>query len=221
MSGIRGFALSELGAYEQAERVLGDALAMAERLGLATVAAGARSNLGMVCLHLGRIDDAEVNERAAIAAFESHDQRQEGGSRVYLAMILRDAGKLELAESEARHASSTLLETAPALRPFAGAVLATILLAGGRARDALDTTREAMRWFDVGGRLEEGDALLRLTLARALVAVGDRPAAREVIVEAHHRLVERANAIREPVLRETFLERVPEHAMTSKLAAEW
>jgi tetratricopeptide (TPR) repeat protein len=220
MAGIRGFALSELGAYADAERVLGEALAMAERLGLAAVAAGARSNLGVVFLQLGRVDEAEAIERDAIVAFASHDQRQEGGSRVYLAMILRDKGDLDLAEREARHALE-LLEAAPALRPLAGAVLATILLALGRTGEALETTREAMQWLDAGGNVEEGDALLRLTLARALVAVGDRAGAHDVITEARARLLARADTIDKPPLRKTFLENVPQHAMTMKLAAEW
>ncbi len=220
MAGIRGFALSELGAYREAEKVLGEALVMAERLGLAAVAAGARSNLGIVFLQLGRTDEAEAIERAAIAAHESHDRRQEGGSRVYLAMILRDKGDLALAEEEARHAL-VLLDAAPALRPFAGAVLGTVLLAVGRSREALEITREAMRWFDAGGNVEEGDALLRLTLARGLVAVGDRTGASRVIAQARDRLLARAATIERPELKKTFLENVPQHAMTMKLAAEW
>ncbi len=220
MLGIRGFALSELGAYEQAEGVLREALTMAERLGLATVAAGARSNLGIVFLQLGRTDEAEAIERAAIAALESHDRRQEGGSRVYLAMILRDKGDLVLAEREARRALE-LLEAAPALRPLAAAVLGTILLATSRAEEALETTRDAMRWLDAGGNAEEGDALLRLTLARALLATGDRPNAQAVIADARDRLLVRSGTIDEQALRKTFLENVPHHAMTMKLAAEW
>jgi tetratricopeptide (TPR) repeat protein len=220
MCGIRGFALSELGAYEEAERVLVEALTMAERLGLSTVAAVARSNLGMVYLHLGRHEEAETIERAALAEVESRDRRHEGGSRAYLAMILRDAGNLELAEREARQAVA-LLESAPALRPLGGATLASILLASGRAEEALVQAREAMRWLDAGGNIEEGDALLRLTLARALVASGDRDAARSVIADAQSRLIARADAIANPMLRKSFLGRVPEHAMTATLAAEW
>jgi eukaryotic-like serine/threonine-protein kinase len=78
-----------------------------------------------------------------------------------------------------------------------------------------------MRWFDAGGNVEEGDALLRLTLARALVAVGDRTGARTVIAHARDQLLARAATIDRPELRRTFLENVPQHAMTVKLAAEW
>ena len=216
MTGIRGFALSELGAYEDAERVLCEALDAAERLGLATVAAGARSNLGVVFLRRGRHDEAEAIERAAIRELEARDRRNEGGSRAYLAMILRERGLLEEAEAEARRAVA-LLDAALALRPLAGAVLATILLAGGRAREALDTTRDALKWLESGGNVEEGDALLRVTAAQAMFATGDRSRARHVLDAARVRLIARADTIRRPELRRSFLEKVPEHALTLAL----
>jgi tetratricopeptide (TPR) repeat protein len=220
MAGIRGFALSELGAYEDAERALRDVLVSAERLGLPTVISNARSNLGVVLLRLGRAADAESVERSAIASIESSDRRHEGAARVYLAMILRDGGTFDEAEREAR-IGLELLAAAPALRPVACATLATILLARGHAPEALEVAREAMRWFDAGGNLEEGDALVRLTYARALFASGDRANARQAIAEAHGRLLMRAHTIEDARLRKTFLENVPEHATTIDLAAQW
>jgi tetratricopeptide (TPR) repeat protein len=220
MAGVRGFALSELGAYEDAERALRDVLAAAERLGLSTVAANARSNLGVVLLRLGRASEAESVERAAIASVESNDQRHEGAARVYLAMILRDGGSFDEAEREAR-LGLELLASAPALRPIASATLATILLATGRAQEALEVVRDAMRWIDAGGNLEEGDALVRLTFARALFATGDRASARDLIARAHERLRSRAETIEEARFRKTFMENVPDHAMTIDLAARW
>ncbi len=220
MNGIRGFALSELGAYDEAEAALRGALATAERLGLATVAATARSNLGMVWARLGRSREAEGAVRAAISVFESSDRRHEGGSRAYLALVLRDAGALDDAEREARR-SLACLEGALALKPLAGAVLASVLLAAGRAEDALVAARDAMRWPDAGGNVEEGDALLRLTLARALFATGDAPEARRVLGVARDRLLRRAHTIEAPELRRSYLTRVPEHATTFELALAW
>jgi len=221
MAGIRGFGLSELGAYREAEKVLMEALQMAERLGLSSVAVPARANLGVVNLHLGRLEEAEAFARAAIDGdTEAQDRRIAGGSRAYLAMILRDAGRLDEAEAEARQALE-LLEAAPQMRPLAGAVLATILLALGRAQEALVATREAMRPVEAGVNLEEGDPLLRLTFARALFAAGDRATAKVVLGEARDRLLARADTIQKPELRRTFLEDVPHHAMTLKIAVEW
>ena len=219
MSGIRGFALSELGAYEEADGVLRATLVTAERLGLPTVAASARSNLGMVCLRLGRASEAETEARAAIRAFEASDRRHEGGSRAYLALVLREAGALDQAENEARRALG-LLDAALALKPLAGAVLASILLASGsRANEALDVARDAMRWPESGGRIEEGESLLRLTLVRALFANGRAEDARAALAVARARIMERAATIRRPDLRQKFLASVPEHATTLELAA--
>ncbi len=220
MTGVRGFALSELGAYRRAETVLLEALATAERLGLATVAATARANLAVVYLHLGRHREAEATVRAAIQAVVSSDRRHEGASRAYLAMILRDAGRLDEAEREARR-GLVLLEAALALRPLAGAVLATVLLAGGRVEEALAVAQSAMREADESVNVEEGDALLRLTLARSLFATGHRDEARSVIHAARDRLLARARTITLPELRRTFLGNVPEHAKTLELAVEW
>jgi len=216
----RGFSLSEMGAYREARPLMEQALAMADRLGLALVAASARSNLGIVHLRLSNLMEAERFERAAVAAFASRDRRQEGGARVYLATILREAGNLAAAESEARVALE-LLEAAPPLRPSAGAVLATILLAMDRVAEALDVARDATRWAEAGGKLEEGDALVRLTYARALHASGDRGAALQRILDARDRLRERAATISNAAWKRTFLENIPEHATTFELAARW
>ncbi len=220
MSGIRGFALSELGAYAEAEGVLRATLVTAERLGLPTVAATARSNLGMVCLRLGRAEEAEAEERAAIHAFEASDRRHEGGARSYLALVLREAGALDDAEKEARRAL-VLLDAALALKPLAGAVLASILLAAGRAHEALDVVRDAMRWPEAGNRIEEGESLLRLTLARALLATGHGEEARAAFSSARDRIALRANTIQRADLRQTYLAGVPEHATTLELAASF
>jgi tetratricopeptide (TPR) repeat protein len=220
MTGIRGFALSELGAFDEAEPVLREAMAMGTRLGLATVVAAADSNLGVVLWRLGRLGEAEARERAAVAAFREQDRRQEGGSRVYLAQILAASGALAEAEAEVRRGVA-LLETAPALRPLAVAVLADILLRSGRAPEALETARDAMEWLESAGKLEEGEALVRLSYARALDAVGDRASAVRTVAEARRRLLERADSIPRPEWRRAFLENVPEHAFTLALAQEW
>ena len=216
----RGFSLSELGAYREARPILEQALAMAERLGLAMVAASARSNLGMVHFRLGDAVEAERIERAAIAAFHARDRRQEGNARVYLASILLGAGDLAGAESEARSALE-LLEAAPPLRPAAGATLACVLLAKDRAAEALEGARDATRWAEAGGNLEEGDALVRLTYARALDAMGDRAGAVARIADARDRLRARAATISNDAWKQTFLENVPEHTLTFELASRW
>jgi len=112
-----------------------------------------------------------------------------------------------------------VIRAALALKPLAGAVLASILLAGSRANEALEVAREAMRWPESGGRIEEGESLLRLTLVRALFANGHAEEARAALAVARARIMERAATIRRPDLRQKYLASVPEHATTLELAA--
>ena len=112
-----------------------------------------------------------------------------------------------------------LLEASPASRAMALAVLAKCLLAQGRATEALASARAAIDLVALGG-VEEGEALARLALARALHALG-KPEALGVIAEARDAILRRAGDIVDPALRRSFLERVPENATTLALATEW
>jgi hypothetical protein len=78
-----------------------------------------------------------------------------------------------------------------------------------------------MRIFrDVGGVLE-GESFLRLVYAEAHHAVGDLEGAKRAIIEARERLFARAEGIKNPAWRKTFLERVRENVRTLARAGEW
>jgi hypothetical protein len=95
-----------------------------------------------------------------------------------------------------------------------------VLLRRGAAEGALAAAREAIDLLDTLGTLEEGEALVRLVYAEALHASTDRRAA-SAILDARDHLLDRAAKIRDPLLRRSFLERVPENARTVALAREW
>ena len=59
---------AQLGAFPEAEEALRRALVSAERMGLATVAALARHNLGGVLAALGRLEEARAAEEHAIVS---------------------------------------------------------------------------------------------------------------------------------------------------------
>ena len=216
-----GHASMELGAYGEAERTLREALATAERLGLTTVAAAAKHNLGLTLMRQGAIEAGRAAEVEAVEAFHAQgDRRLEGASRMYLAMILARAERLEEAEREALLAVE-LVASLRSLRAAALAVLAAVRLASGRAKGALAAAEEAMQGLEQLGGLEEGDALSRLVHAEALHATGDIPAARAALAAACERLLVRANQIGDPIRRASFLENVPENARTLVLAEAW
>ncbi len=215
-----GYAHLELGAFAEAERALRDSVVQAGALGLGIVQANAQHNLGMALGRLGRIDEAIVVEAEAERAFhEQGDRRLEAGSRMYLAVLRALGGDLAGAERDARAVIAMAAPSIPGVHGHALAVLADVLLAAGRADEASAAAAEAMTSVD-SGALEAGEALARVTFAEARLALGDVEGARSAIALARDRLLEKAEKIRDPELRESFLRNVPEHARILAHAAE-
>ena len=216
-----GYASLGLGDHDDAEAKLRDALASAQRMGLANVVAYSKNNLGLTLARKGAIDDARRIETEAIASFAAQgDGRLEHSSRVYLAQILRLGGDLLGAEREAT-AAIEFFRVATPLRAFALAVLAEVALAAGDMPRAYTAAIEARELLQELGHLEEGEALVRVVHAEALRARGDMEGSRAAIEEARRELLQRAEKIKDETRRRSFLERVPENARTLSLAATW
>ncbi len=214
-----GYAHLQLGAYADAERTLRAALIEADRLGLSGVSPSAQENLGMALAGQERWDEARIVAVAAVEAFRAQGNRHmEAGALIYLALMLAMSGDLESAEREARAALA--VDPPPPIRAHALATLAEVLVRRGDAAGALAAAREAIDLLDTLGALEEGEALVRLVHAEALHASTDRRAA-SAILDARDHLVDRAAKIRDPILRRSFLERIPENARTMECAREW
>ncbi|MCC6552549.1 MAG: hypothetical protein IT372_05930, partial [Polyangiaceae bacterium] len=243
-----GNGFMQIGAYEDAERALRDALAAAARLNLSVVAVVARHNLGFALAGRGAVDEALPLERQAAAdALAQGDRRLQAATHLYLAMILTAAGstsgapgRLPLPSApnpalrpeagapswfeEAERAARTALERAGEMRPvaaYAQAALARALLAQGRAGEAMAAAGEGMRLLEELGRIEGGESLVRLAYAECLFAAGARERARDAIRAAREQLLRRAARIAEPAFRQRFLERIRENARTLALAREW
>ncbi|AUX42613.1 protein kinase [Sorangium cellulosum] len=220
-----GHLCNELGAYAEAAVLLRAALSDAERLALANTVAHAKENLGRSLLHLGALDEARALEMEARRHFVAAGQRRlEGGTYIYLAEALRLAGDLAGAEAEARRACE-LLGDIPPLVPCVLATLANVLLAQGRAAEALEGAARAAGLASAAvaslGHLETGESLVYLVHAEALAANGDGARARAAIGLARDRLLERAAKITNRAWRASFLENVPENARTLALARAW
>jgi serine/threonine protein kinase/tetratricopeptide (TPR) repeat protein len=214
-------ACIELGAYADAERALGDALASAERMGLSSVMATGWHHMGML---LARRDDtatAILREEAAAQAFETQgDRRMEGAARLYRALFLSMGAQLEQAEQETLAAIDAFGLTPPH-RAYALAVLGRIRLDRGAPREGEPVAREAIEILEQLGGIETGESYVRLTFAEILAATGDEEAAREAIATARVRILERAATIHDPAWKESFLERISENARTLELARQW
>ena len=214
-------ACIELGAYQDAERALGDALSSAERMGLSGVTASSWHHMGMLLARLGDTAAAVQREDAAIEAFVAQgDRRMEGAARLYRALFLSMDAQLDRAEEETLAAIDAFGLTPP-LRAYALAVLGRIRLTGEKPDGAAPAAREAMDVLDALGGVEAGESYVRLTFAEALDANGDHEAACEAIATARVRILERAAMIHDPAWKESFLERVGENARTLELARQW
>jgi eukaryotic-like serine/threonine-protein kinase len=216
-----GVTLGELGVLEQAEEHLRRALATAERLDLQYVIAGVLMNLALLLTHQARLYEARTcAERALNLARKQGDRRFEGAALLSLAMIAHSDLDSARAKTLAGEAVEALQQVPPAL-PLALSVLSRALLGSGRVAEALDNARSANVLLEALGRVEDGEASVRLVYAEALAAAGRWEEARQVLDRAVNRLEERAAAISKPEWRASFLSRLPDHARTVALRAEW
>jgi tetratricopeptide (TPR) repeat protein len=220
--GRLGYALMEIGDYAAADRRLTDVITASDRMGLGNVAATARHNLGLTLARLGRFDEARAHERAAVAAFRaSGNRRMEGASLEYLALIELDAGD-PAAAIEAARGACAVAEAEPILPLNLSESLAILgqgLLAAGRPHEALAVARRALEMLEGLGGIDDGEAIIRLTWAEALIATGDTDGGRAAIGAARERLLQRAARIPDEAMRAAFLQRVPENRRTLELAA--
>jgi tetratricopeptide (TPR) repeat protein len=213
-----GNAYMQLGAFSRAERVLRQALTVAEPMRLSFIAP-VRANLGFALARLGHLSEALAIETDAVQrCVEQGYRRFEAAARIYLAEILSLHGELVAAEAQAHQAEGCSPGT-PAIRAHALATLGGILLRRGEAAEALVKAREAMEILESLEGVEEGEALIRLVYILALESTGDRAEAEVRILQAQERLEVRSQRISDPRWKRSFLEHVPENAATMALSA--
>jgi tetratricopeptide (TPR) repeat protein len=213
-----GMNLWFLGALAQAKRELVSVASADDEIG---VVVRSHSLIGVLS-DQGALEEAhELSDQLVKSAAARRHRMDEGRGRWALGEVLRREGHLAAAEREAR-AALELLATVPLDQIAATATLAAILLAEGRAGDALSAARGAMeQCASIRACGFFRGAFLRLVHAEALFAAGEREAARGAIKEGRARLFANADKIREPALRQSFLEDVPENARTLELARGW
>jgi tetratricopeptide (TPR) repeat protein len=217
---FHGSALIELGAFEEAERSLKGTLATSDRMGLGPTIPLAMQYLGHALAWQGRLDEALAIETEALAMSAARrNDRLVGGGHIYLARIRALAGDPSGALREAR-AAADLLAPYPPLRARALALLSLTHRALGAPAEALAAAREALSVLDPLGAMDEGESLIRLAHAEALMACGHAAEARAALETARDRVLARAALIEEAPYRRSFLERVPDNARTLELARE-
>jgi tetratricopeptide (TPR) repeat protein len=212
---------NRLGAYEDAERALRAALEMTRRVGNKIAEAFALANLGYALWHLGRHSEAlDVLDHADALAEEVGHRYLAIAVRVYRARALLAAGRAEDSAREAETAADEARRAEiPALSAAALTAAADAWLSRGDAAMALGLSGRALSIRDDLGALEEAEAEVFLTHARALADSGRRDEALLVARRGSARLEELAGKIRDPELRRRFFEDVDENRSLLHFAA--
>jgi tetratricopeptide (TPR) repeat protein len=208
------YIYAALGQYTVAEKLFRSTREARVALGLNVMVVD--HNVGLVLARMGRLDEAlEIEERATATAVAARSPMFEGFCRVYLAKIRRARGELAEAEREVRRAMA-LIESMPPVLASALAELAMILLEARRPSEALDASTRGMNIRETTGALEEGDVLLQVAHAEALLATGDVEAGRARAKLARRDVEQRAAIIADEPSRAAFM-RVPENARAFEL----
>ncbi|WP_240807873.1 serine/threonine-protein kinase [Polyangium spumosum] len=208
-----------LGAFEEAESALSRAMQGAEPGGMMALAT--RTYLGRVLLLRGR--PAEALE-PCIGVLQEAEARGERTIALNAGLVLAEAS-LAAGFLEAARARALALEPLVSPYPFARVALAGIraglALAEGRPAEALALAEAALAESDRRGMYHFGHEHLVLSRVDALHALGRVEEARAAVVAAEAALLARASRIPDPLLRRTFLERIPAHVHLQARAREW
>ena len=200
-------AFNEVGDFASAEAAARENLAATERLGIVTIA---RYTLARALAGLGRVDEAKALYEQAIAEVAAqHLPRVEAMAWGHYAdLALREGDPLG-AESFARRAIA--LDASPSARRRAEAALARALVATERLAEAEPIALRLVGEVRASEWAELGDVVVWLTAAVVAEALGDREGYHGAIAEGQEVVRRRAEAIRDPILRQTYLHNLPEN----------
>jgi tetratricopeptide (TPR) repeat protein len=217
----QGFALNglgsvcvELGDFSGARDYFGQVLGVFRAI-------GGRQDEGMVLANIGFTWFVQGNaarsqdcyEQALAIAREVEDRQDEILALAGLGNALTARGRWDEAIASFRQALG-LLTGLPLEHVIATvqADLARATLGAGDLPTAYSLVGEVLAFLDGGGQLEGGEDTLRVLLTcHNILRAGGAPRARDILGQARALLQERAARIADPVLRQSFLDAVPDH----------
>lgn len=220
LTGVRtniGFVLGLLGRFDKAATLLREQRRKANELGLTVLVHVTGHNLGTVLAQSGETEIALMEKEPAVAWLSrAGHPRLDGNVLASLSHVQMMAGKLDKALENAERADRGL-DAFPPTHAYALGVRAQVLIRLKRFDEALEFAAKGMEILASLGGLEEGEAMLRLSYAQALLGVGRQSEAKEVLVAAAARLEERADTIMDAQDRHVFLNNIPENEQTLTL----
>ncbi len=209
------------GEYEMARERFEKALSLRRAIGDRRGEGVALSDLGNALLEMGRREAAwMLLEQGEAQLRDIGARRDQIYALTYLARAMEQSGDWEGAQAAHQSALShrrELGQSSSSMENVSG--LARVALERGDAETARACTEEMLAHIRTCGLvLIESPFRIYQTAFRVFQACGSKPAARQVLQEARQALMDRAERITDPVLRCSFLERVPEH---EELLAAW
>lgn len=210
----------EVGQHEQAEPLLRGMIVECERRQLRELRAYGEMNLAIVLAFRGSATDARSHlTNAEEYARAGGASRFQAMAHVTSAMLAEQEGDVDGLIRSALLAER-LSRSCPTKHPVALAMLARAHLATGQVRRALEYARKASTSLSSAGWAEDGEAPVRVTLIRCLLAASERDLAQAAIVDARAYLDDRGAAIGNPAWARTFRTRIPDHALIDRLFRE-
>jgi tetratricopeptide (TPR) repeat protein len=204
---------NRIGAYSEAETALRAAVQTCRRVGHRAQEAAALCNLGYALAMSGNPAEARrvLAEAATLASGIGHTKLALVAA-VYGARALLASGAIEEARAEAEAAvQESERLAAPGLSVLALTVAARTRLAANDFAGALACSSRALELRDALGGVEEDEAEVFWTHARALAAAGEHERAAETQARGRDRLWQLARKIGDLEMRARFLRDVPVH----------
>ncbi|MDX2021465.1 MAG: protein kinase [Deltaproteobacteria bacterium] len=199
------------GLFDETLELLQPSLVFARRIRSRLFEALAAANVGIVNMYRDEVAAARQAYSEAAAALQGL-----GATWLDLGLGLFRA-QLALMENDVESASRYVQpfaedpQVARPLRPYALALTARVRMREGNSLEALRLAEEGRRMIDDEGvPVEDGEAYLRLTLCQALLAVGNKERAYQVLTHAVQKLQRSAETMGDEVLATAFLN-IPEH----------
>lgn len=213
-----------LGQLEEALEGFESCVETARAQGLVGVLASARLHAGLVKSWLTRFDDAEADLRRALEAFrKQRDERMIAVSAALYARVVLERHRVDEAEALIREGLAMVDAHHTAIRALLLATSAqthnrrAMLADAPVPSDALKAAAEVELLLNELGELDEGEGYIRWSVAQVTWESGNLPEALRVVSEAKTHLEERAAKITVESARESFWQRIPEHALTIAL----
>ncbi len=215
-----GKALTDLGDHAGAASVLRETLALAERRHDALSISYARVYLARLLARIAPLDQLAEPEHLARAVILVKNPMRVALAHGVLAQLAVRRGELATAEVESRMACEWITPF-PTCSWDITALHVQILLALGRAREALAAGEQALERLAGLGVSGYGEIDLRLAVAESLGATGRAEEGRALLRETLPGLRRRVDDIPSAEARARYLTEVPIHARLLTLAKEW